>query len=212
MNFDLFICLLIFPSVPKAARGGARAAGSRPLTKSGFGLTVKMECVEGHNYVWHSQNQIRGIIECNITVPPAVFVTGNECCPTLEVCDTIGFEALSQRQGYIIQKPNPGGQLYTTRPFWALPVQVIEVKNSYWLEVEGLKMCLAHLTDHGVSSSLCWPIVTCLCRNLSYANTNAVTNVYAPENWLRHSKVTETLKKANRFLTDGSMAYIAACD
>lgn len=68
---------------------------------------------------------------------------------------------------HTVRRPNPWSQLYTTRPFWALPVQVIEVKNSYWLEVEGLKMCLAHLTDRGVSSSLCWPIVTRLCRNLN---------------------------------------------
>ena len=117
-------------------------------------------------------------MDCNMTVLAAVFVTGNECSPFLEVCDTIGLEAMSERQWYNIQKAyvipevnyawaihnesvmsavsekpitvsgDARYSLLDTEPNRYMVVsqetmQVTEVKNSYWLEIEGMERCLA---------------------------------------------------------------------
>lgn len=161
------------------------------VIKKGFGLTIKTQCLGGHDFSWNSQSMINGILSGNLLVPSAVFLTGNAYSPFAELCDCIGLQRLSSRHCFTLQKVyvipevntiwtrhneavlatvdnkplvlsgdarcDSPGHCATFGTYTLLDsdsglivaqetVKVTEVKNSYWMEPEGLVRCLRRLS------------------------------------------------------------------
>ncbi|XP_034084830.1 uncharacterized protein LOC117554485 [Gymnodraco acuticeps] len=78
---------------------------SRPYCSAkGFGLTVKTDCIDGHEFVWTSQPLLNGTMSCNLLVPAVIFLTGNAYGPFSEICQCLGLESLSTRHCCNIQR------------------------------------------------------------------------------------------------------------
>uniref|UniRef100_A0A8P4KB77 Uncharacterized protein n=1 Tax=Dicentrarchus labrax TaxID=13489 RepID=A0A8P4KB77_DICLA len=78
----------------------------------------------------------------------------------MEVCDTIGLETISKRQWFDIQKLIVSGDSRYDSPghnasygTYSLLDIKLNLKNSYWLEVEGLERSLSHLEEYDVTIS-----------------------------------------------------------
>lgn len=173
-------------------RGCGKCLASDPvIIKKGFGVTVKTECLSGHDFIWHSQAMLNNIMSCNLLMPAAIVLTGNTFGPFAELCKCVGLQCLSARHCYNMQKAyvipeidkiwtlhNEGilagfgetpltmsgdarcdspGHCATFGTYTLLDaksrlivaqetVKVTEVKNSYWLEPEGLTRCLSKIS------------------------------------------------------------------
>ncbi|XP_034061805.1 uncharacterized protein LOC117539658 [Gymnodraco acuticeps] len=85
--------------------GCGKCVISRPYCSAkGFGLTVKTDCIDGHEFVWTSQPLLNGTMSCNLLVPAAIFLTENAYGPFSEICQCLGLESLSTRHCYNIQR------------------------------------------------------------------------------------------------------------
>ncbi|XP_034094542.1 coiled-coil domain-containing protein 73-like [Gymnodraco acuticeps] len=85
--------------------GCGKCVISRPYCSAkGFGLTVKTDCIDDHEFVWTSQPLLNGTMSCNLLVPAAIFLTGNAYGPFSEICQCLGLESLSTRHCYNIQR------------------------------------------------------------------------------------------------------------